>query len=157
MAPTAKVYRFLTANQVLRLYQNNISRTISAPQKTMLESAVDSPMNHKRLGGQDNVYQLGGVLAEKLILNHSFQDGNKRLATISVDMFFKMNGLKLQDNPLKGANDAKIAQAHVKVATKEWDAAELGRFYQTIATPVGNADKPLATLIAEFAKGAESH
>jgi prophage maintenance system killer protein len=123
----------------------------------MLESAVDSPMNHKRLGGQDNVYQLAGILAEKLILNHSFQDGNKRLAAISVDMFLKMNGLKLQETPLKGANDAKIANAHVRVATKDWDAAERGRFYQMIATPLGTPDKSLATLVAEFIKEAEAH
>lgn len=103
------------------------------------------------------MYQLAGILAEKLILNHSFQDGNKRLAAISVDIFLKMNGLKLQENPLKGANDAKIANAHVRVATKDWDAAELGKFYEKIATPLGTPDKSLANLVAEFIKGAEGY
>lgn len=105
------------------------------------------------------MYQLAGILAEKLILNHSFQDGNKRLAAISVDMFLKMNGLKLQENPLKGVNDAKIANAHVRVATKDWDAAELGKFYEKIATPLGTPDKSLANrdLVAEFIKGAEGY
>lgn len=56
----------------------------------MLESAINSPMNHKYYG-QTDLFQLAGVLAEKIIFDHLYQDGNKRTALYVADMFLKMN------------------------------------------------------------------
>ncbi|KID59689.1 DOC family protein, partial [Metarhizium hybridum] len=66
----------------------------------MLESAIDSPMNHKNYG-QTDLFQLAGILAEKVILNHPYQDGNKRTALFAADMFLKINGYQLQKRPME--------------------------------------------------------
>lgn len=45
----------------------------------MLESAVTSPVNHEHYG-QTDLFQLAGILAERVALNAAFRDGNKRTA-----------------------------------------------------------------------------
>ena len=132
----SKTYRFLTSNQVKRLYMSLI--TNAAPtQPGLLDSAVASPMNVKHYSGQDNLFQLAGVLSEKIIKNHSFGDGNKRGALIAADMFLKINGYELRQTPLASeANSQGLAEAHVKVATNQWSAEQLGTYYESIATPI---------------------
>ncbi|KAG8424036.1 hypothetical protein J3458_000872 [Metarhizium acridum] len=89
----------------------------------MLESAIDSPMNHKHYG-QNDLFQLAGILAEKVILNHPYQDGNKRTALFAADMFLKMNGYQLHKKPMgKNATELNegLANAHVLVASEPVD------------------------------------
>ncbi|KAI0553532.1 hypothetical protein F4679DRAFT_529426 [Xylaria curta] len=83
--------RFLTTTtQVMRLYETHVIRA-SPAQPFLLESAIASPQNHNYYG-QDDVFQLAGILADKIILNHSFQNGNKRIALLAADMFLRING-----------------------------------------------------------------
>lgn len=60
----------------------------------MLESAIDSPMKHK-YHGQTDLFQLARALAEKVILNHPYQDGNNLIALCAADIFLKINGYQL--------------------------------------------------------------
>ena len=39
---------------------------------------------------------MGSALFESLIMNHPFVDGNKRVAFFATDVFFRINGYKLQ-------------------------------------------------------------
>jgi len=39
---------------------------------------------------------MGSALFESLIMNHPFVDGNKRIAFFATDVFFRLNGYKLQ-------------------------------------------------------------
>lgn len=130
-------FRFLTATQVKRLYTMHIA-TSSPSQPTMLESAIDSPRNHKYYG-QTNLFQLAGILAEKVILNHAYQDGNKRTALYAADMFLKINGYQLQKKPMatndKGLNEM-LTNAHILVATGQWTSADLGNYYASVARPL---------------------
>lgn len=71
-------YRFLTIAQVKRLHMRQIAKA-SPTQLAMVESAVNSPVNHEHFG-QKYFFVLAGVLAEKITLDHSYQDGNKRTA-----------------------------------------------------------------------------
>ncbi|GAB0138946.1 hypothetical protein EsDP_00007165 [Epichloe bromicola] len=132
-------FRFLTAAQVKRMYTQHIG-ALSPTQPTMLESAVDSPRNHKYYG-QTDLFQLAGILAEKVILNHAYQDGNKRTALYAADMFLKMNGYQLQKKPMakndKDLNEM-LANAHVLVATGQWTSADLGNYYASVASPLEN-------------------
>lgn len=104
----------------------------------MLESAVGSPMNHKHYG-QTDVFQLAGVLAEKVILDHSYQDGNKRTALFAADMFLKINGYQLQKKPM-ARNDPEcnegLTGAHVCIAISQWTSEDLGNYYASIAKPL---------------------
>lgn len=137
MASTSKTTRFLTASQVRHLYQRCIISAVPT-QPTMLESAVDSPVNHQYYG-ENNIFRLAGLLATKVLQNHAFQDGNKRTALFAADMFLKINGQRLQTKP-KGRDDEELnealASAHVAVATGKWNAEDLGSYYEKIAEPV---------------------
>ncbi|KAF4467975.1 doc family [Fusarium albosuccineum] len=125
--------RFLTAAQVMRLYEVNIMRA-RPTQPTYLESALDSPQRHKHYG-QNDIFQLAGILGEKTTLNHAYQDGNKRTSLLAADMFLKMNGHQLQKTLSKSEElDGRIRDAHVAVATKEWDAEKLAAFYKSLAS-----------------------
>jgi len=96
-------------------------------------------MNIKYYEKEENVFQLAAHLAEKIMKNHAYQDGNKRTALLAADMFLKINGYKLQDTPLAAdtLND-DIANAHVAVTTNQWNAKQLGEYYESIATPIAS-------------------
>lgn len=127
--------RFLTTAQVMRLYDTNITRAFPT-QPTYLESAVYSPQQHKHYG-QTDIFQLAGVLAQKITLNHAYQDGNKRVSLLAADMFMKMNGYQLQKTLLgRDELDEQLQSAHVAVATKQWDAESLASFYKSVTTSV---------------------
>uniref|UniRef100_A0A1Y1MH38 Fido domain-containing protein n=1 Tax=Photinus pyralis TaxID=7054 RepID=A0A1Y1MH38_PHOPY len=147
-------YRFLTATQVKRLYYKYIAR-LSPTQPTMLESAIDSPMNHKRYG-QTDLFQLAGVLAQKVILNHPYQDGNKRTALFAADMFLKVNGYQLQKEPMC-ENDTELneglSNAHVLVATSQWTSEDLGNYYASVARTLDDVSEE----ISEYSKDAVEH
>lgn len=52
-------------------------------------------MNIKHYAKEDDVFQLAANLAEKIMKDHAFQDGNKRTALLAADMFLKINGYYL--------------------------------------------------------------
>ncbi|EXL94852.1 hypothetical protein NOF04DRAFT_11014 [Fusarium oxysporum II5] len=58
---SAQSFRFLTAAQILRLYETNIIRA-RPTQMTYLESAVFSPQQHKNYG-QEDPFELASILA----------------------------------------------------------------------------------------------
>ena len=121
----------------------------------MLESAINSPINHKYYG-QTDLFQLAGILAERVILNHPYQDGNKRTALYAADMFLKLNGYQLQKKPMD-ENDTErnkgLADAHVSIATSQWTAEDLGEYYAKVAEPLEEEDK----IIVDFGEEAVKH
>ncbi|RSL48127.1 hypothetical protein BHE90_015617 [Fusarium euwallaceae] len=132
MSSTA--YRFLTTAQVKRLHMRHIAKA-SPTQPAMLESAVNSPVNHEHYGQKD-LFVLAGVLAEKIALDHSYQDGNKRTALFAADMFLKMNGHQLRTRPNdkdEAEFDEELSDAHVFVATRRWTPEDLGNYYRGIS------------------------
>ncbi|RMJ10079.1 hypothetical protein CDV36_010289 [Fusarium kuroshium] len=127
-------YRFLTTAQVKRLHMRHIAKA-SPTQPAMLESAVNSPVNHEHYGQKD-LFVLAGVLAEKIALDHSYQDGNKRTALFAADMFLKMNGHQLRTRPNDKDEtefDEELSDAHVFVATRRWTPEDLGNYYRAIS------------------------
>ena len=149
----SKTLRFLSAHQVRTLYLTYVAN--AAPtQPHLLESAVSSPMNIKHYTGQNNPFQLAASLSSKIIKNHAFQDGNKRAALCAADMFLKINGFQLQDDPLTGPNDNELTQAHVKVATSEWSEEDLGKCYEKLAKSMAGH---VPTEILKFRDEAEQY
>lgn len=131
-----KTFRFLTSAQIVRLHQTSV--TIAEPsQPAMLESAAASPVNIKYYENEQNVFQLAAHLAEKIMKNHAYQDGNKRTAFVAADMFLRINGYQLQKKSMSndGVNEG-IQEAHVAVAANQWDAKQLGQYYESIAKPI---------------------
>lgn len=69
---------FLTANQIVRLYRSRILASMPT-QQHLLESAISSPINQHHYTSKDNVFYLAAVLAQKIMLNHSFQTATNAL------------------------------------------------------------------------------
>jgi len=68
---------------------------------TMLHSAIERPK--ATFGGKDlypTIFEKAAALIQSLILNHPFDDGNKRTAITSTARFFYINGYQLK-LPLK--------------------------------------------------------
>lgn len=132
----SKTFRFLTSVQVVKFHISTIA--VAQPsQPAMLDSAIASPMNIKHYQKEENVFQLAANLAEKIMKNHAYQDGNKRTALIAADMFLRINGYRLQNKSMEhDAANYGVANAHVSVATSQWGAKKLGEYYESIATPI---------------------
>ncbi|KAG6175842.1 hypothetical protein E4U36_008437 [Claviceps purpurea] len=120
-----KLLRFLTTTQVNKLYNTHFSnaRLAQPTQPVYLESAIHSPRQHKRYGEND-VFRLTGVLAQKIILNHAYQDGNKRTPLLAADMFLKINGYQLHKRLFYGNKTEKeLEDAHASIGmSKYWCA-----------------------------------
>ena len=134
---SARSFQFITASLAQRLHARHIAK-LPPSQPAMLDSAVNSPVSHERYG-QTDLFQLAGILAEKMALNHAFQDGNKRTALCAADMFLKMNGCRLQRKDPTAEFDEGLADAHVAIATHRWTAEELGGYYASLAGPLEGA------------------
>jgi len=64
---------------------------------TMLHSAIERPK--ATFGGKDlypTIFEKGAALIQSLILNHPFDDGNKRTAITAAARFFYINGYQLE-------------------------------------------------------------
>ncbi|POS68732.1 DOC family protein [Diaporthe helianthi] len=61
-------------------------------QHPLLESAVASLINQHDYSRTDNVFYLAAVLAQKIMLNHSFSDGDKHISVAAADKFLRLNG-----------------------------------------------------------------
>jgi death-on-curing family protein len=130
--------RFLRANQIAALYEVHVLRC-GPSQPILLQSAADSPPNNCHYGEKD-LFRLAGILSERIILNHSFQDGNKGAAFLAADMFLKVNGFKLQKGQFvqhdEEVNEA-MKNALLCVASNQWSADELAEHFRSVAKEMG--------------------
>ncbi|KAF2009041.1 DOC family protein [Aaosphaeria arxii CBS 175.79] len=138
MTSNVRKFRFLTVAQVKRLHGVFMGET-NLSQPSLLESAVQSPINIKYYENQQNAFRLAASLSEKIMKNHAYQDGNKRTGLLAADMFLRINGYRLREKSLR--QDRDLEEAEVAVCTKEWTAERLGRFYEQIATPIETCKK----------------
>ncbi|KAL1854907.1 hypothetical protein VTK73DRAFT_8638 [Phialemonium thermophilum] len=137
---SSRALRFLTVSQIIRLYETHVTRGLPT-QLPLLESAAASPTNHHHYG-QNDVFELAAILAERIILNHSYQDGNKRISLIAADMFLKVNGCRLLDNPPRQESaKGSLKDAQVAVASGTWSAGELAEYYRGAASPLEESQK----------------
>lgn len=146
---------FLTVNQIVRLYRTRILASMPT-QQHLIESAISSPINQHHYTSTDDVFYLAAVLAQKVMLNHSFSDGNKRTSVAAADMFLRLIGFHLtqgqappvtrsescldeQGEISKQWSPSSLADAHVAVASGLWDEEKLARFYRRVAQPLKDA------------------
>ena len=60
-----------------------------------LEAAVFRP----QCGYYNDIVDEAAALLESLLINHPFIDGNKRVAFVACDVFFRINGFRLAASP----------------------------------------------------------
>ncbi|KAL4986365.1 DOC family protein [Aspergillus falconensis] len=151
---STKTIRFLTPSQVQRLHARFVVPNAVPTSPGLLESAVHSPMNMKHYAKEEDVFQLAANLAEKVMKNHAFQDGNKRTALLAADMFLKINGYYLQKVPFaEDTNNMGLANAHVAVVTNQWTAEQLGNYYKSVAAPL----VPMTAEVMEYRSSATEY
>ncbi len=87
--------QFLTHDELLEIHEKLIERFGGQPgirDPGLLKSALFRP----RTGYYEDLAEMGAALFESLIMNHPFVDGNKRVAFFGTDVFFRLNGYKLE-------------------------------------------------------------
>ncbi|ERF69650.1 hypothetical protein EPUS_03642 [Endocarpon pusillum Z07020] len=140
-SPSAS-FRFLTTAQVLRLHSRYINPSQPAVQPALLDSATHAPVNTLYFGSanQHNVFYLAANLAQKLMLNHPFQDGNKRTSLLTARVFLRINGYQMkpmEDGPeVKGNGTMKLEDAIVGTVTKRLDVGMLKEYFEAISEVV---------------------
>ena len=95
-----KAVQFLSVDEVLEIHTALISRFGGADgirDMGMLESALYRPQS----GYYPDLVEMAAAMFESLINNHSFVDGNKRVAFFATDVFLRLNGYRIvtQSNP----------------------------------------------------------
>lgn len=148
---TAVARRFLTAEQVQNLHRLYVNPTGEGT-AALLDSAVQSPINHKHYEGENDMVNLAALLATKLIKNHPFGDGNIRAALIAANAFLSMNGKMIQKKPLNPADgtlNVTLADIHVQVATGECDEKRLAEVYRPLVRNFTEVTEDVADMIAK--------
>lgn len=83
--------RYLTKDEVVFIHKNLIDEfggLHGIRDNNSIESAVMRPQS----GYYKDIYEEASALMESLASNHSFVDGNKRIAFFATDIFLRMNG-----------------------------------------------------------------
>lgn len=89
---------YLTALEVMVMHGALMKRYGGKPgirDAGALESALFRPQSGYY---EDLVWEAAGLF-ESLAMNHPFIDGNKRLAFAAVDVFLRVNGLRIRSKP----------------------------------------------------------
>lgn len=87
--------QFLTHDELLEIHSRLIERfggEAGIRDLGLLDSALFRPQT----GYYADLAEMGAALFESLIMNHPFVDGNKRVAFFATDVFFRLNGYRLQ-------------------------------------------------------------
>lgn len=86
---------YLTKEEIIAINRVAVTKTgegFAVRDEALLESAVARPINHCRYQNCDNVLLLGAILAEGILQNHVFEQGNKRTALAALRVFVERNG-----------------------------------------------------------------
>lgn len=89
------VVQFLSVDEVLAVHQRIIEAfggSAAVRDRGLLESALYRPQS----GYYESLDEMAAALFESLLINHSFIDGNKRVAFFATDVFLRLNGWKLR-------------------------------------------------------------
>lgn len=103
--------------------------------RTLLESAVASPVNRYHYGGERDVVTLTVGLLFSLARNHAFAQGNKRTAFVSALVFLETNGFTLtsSDTELLGKQITLVIEGKL-------DESDFLEFLQPYVIPCTRSD-----------------
>lgn len=130
MATTpALSFRFLRVSQV-KILNACIEGINCVHDESMLESAINSPINQQHYGQENDPAQLAATLSSRLIKNHSFANGNKRSALLAANLFLLQDAKVLQHNAHQVKTNDSITRAHNDVAMGKMEEPELAEIYR---------------------------
>jgi death on curing protein len=85
---------YVTTADALFFHRQLIGRYGGAPGVRDV-GALESALQRPQTGYYDTVVEEAAALLESLVQNHSFVDGNKRVAFAVVDVFLRINGYSI--------------------------------------------------------------
>ncbi|KAI4246951.1 MAG: hypothetical protein L6R42_009741 [Xanthoria sp. 1 TBL-2021] len=134
--------RFLTLTQVKKLHQIYIGTLTTSPSRdTLLNSALDAPLNIQHYEGETDVVRLAAVLASRIIKNHPFMDGNKRTGLLCANVFLGLNGGRLGEGVNGGKGVGELEAAHCAVADGRLDEVGLAGVYRRFVVGFGEEEE----------------
>jgi len=89
--------KWLSLSYVMMLHNESLNLFGGSPRlrdKGLLESAMDRPRNKWAYEQAVSLFELAAAYAFGIAKNHSFIDGNKRTAFLSIRTFLFLNGYK---------------------------------------------------------------
>ena len=89
---------WLSVADVLGLHMVLVQRYGGAPGVRDL-GALESALFRAQTGYYPDIVAEAAAMFESLAINHPFVDGNKRVAFAAVDVFFRINGWRLDRSP----------------------------------------------------------
>lgn len=87
----------LTLEQVYLLHEDQISKFGGLPginDSGLVESAVNAVVNRIYYQGCTDPFELASVYLYRLVSNHGFLDGNKRVGMAATLVFLRLNGFR---------------------------------------------------------------
>jgi len=126
----APALRLIDKSMVIAINTKVLRGTQSAlilDRDRLLDSALMRPQLVKYYEPHRSVPYLAAALAESLVMNHPFADGNKRTAMHVSEWFLRANGFSLSMD--------RLGHALMHLANNELDLAALGALYEEAARP----------------------
>ena len=130
---------YLTKEEIIEINEFAVSQTgegFGLRDIGLLESAVNRPKNYCRYENCDNVLLLGALLAEAILQNHVFEQGNKRTALAALTIFIERNGWEIYCPD----NDAWKAELILMLTKHEITVHEFCEQISVCAIPYGSED-----------------
>lgn len=90
----SELVQFLSLDEVKAIHERLIQRfggESGIRDEGMLQSALYRPQS----GYYETLPEMAAALFESLLINHAFNDGNKRIAFFATDVFLRLNGWKV--------------------------------------------------------------
>ena len=91
---------YLTVADVLGMHTVLMQRYGGAP-GVRDPGALEAALFRPQTGYYDDIVAEAAALMESLATNHTFVDGNKRIAFAAADVFLRINGWRLQRAPVQ--------------------------------------------------------
>ena len=126
--------QWIQKEQVLRIHDLQLERhggLSGLRDEGLLESAISRPKNHHAYERENDLFVLAALYAEAITKNHPFNDGNKRSAHATADLFLYVNGRDLEVGDVK----AHIALFE-NLAAGKVSLEELVLFYRNNTTAI---------------------
>ncbi len=92
--PSSSV-QFLSRDELLGIHTTLIEQ-FGGPSGIRDMGLLESALFRPQTGYYNDLAEMGAALFESLILNHPFIDSNKRIAFFGTDVFFRLNGYKME-------------------------------------------------------------
>ena len=125
---SCQMFRFLSTEEIITIHDKVIKKYGGGSgihSEHLLESALANPQNLFHYHNS-NVYEVASSYATSIVKNHPFIDGNKRTGFGAMDVFLRLNGIRINFSP-------STVDIFVDIATNKMHLSELAQLLITIS------------------------